>query len=41
MQAFLWAVVACVGISVAAGYILTAQNDAQYPTRTAKSVPLY
>ena len=40
MRAFLWAVVACIGISVTAGFILTAQDGAQQPTRTADSVRL-
>ena len=40
MKAFLWAIVACVGISVAAGFILTAQDGAEHPTRTAESVRL-
>ena len=40
MKAFLWAVVFCVGISVAAGLILTTQNDVQDPTRTTDSVRL-
>ena len=40
MKAFLWAVVACIGISVAAGYIMTAQNDGQDPTRATDSVRL-
>jgi hypothetical protein len=40
MKAFLWACVACIGISVAAGFVLRAQNDAQHPTRAAESVRL-
>jgi hypothetical protein len=40
MKAFLWAIVACFGISIAAGYLLTAQNDTQHATRTAESVRL-
>lgn len=41
MKAFLWAMVACIGISVAAGFILTAQDGADHPTRTAESVRLH
>lgn len=40
MKAFLWAIVACIGISLAAGFILTAQDAAQHPTRTAEGVRL-
>ncbi len=40
MKAFLWAIVACFGISLAAGILLTAQNDSEHPTRTAESVRL-
>ena len=40
MKAFLWAVVACVGISIAAGFILTSQNDTMNASRTAEDVRL-
>jgi hypothetical protein len=40
MKAFMWAIVACFGISIAAGFVLTAQNDSQHATRTAESVRL-
>jgi len=40
MKAFLWAVVACVVISVGAGIILNMTEDAKRPTRTAESVRL-
>jgi hypothetical protein len=40
MKAFLWAIIACVGISVAAGYVLTSQEDSQHPSRTVESVRL-
>lgn len=40
MKAFLWAVVACVVISVGAGIILNMTEGAKQPTRTAESVRL-
>ncbi len=40
MKAFLWAVVACVGISLGAGFVLTGKNASQHPSRTVDSVRL-
>jgi hypothetical protein len=40
MKAFLWAVVACVVISVGAGFILTGQESNTHSSRTSSSVRL-
>ena len=40
MKAFLWAVVACVVISVGAGVVLTSQDSNTHPSRTSSSVRL-
>jgi hypothetical protein len=38
MKAFLWAVLACVVISVGAGYVLTGQDPTSHSSRTAPDV---
>jgi bacteriorhodopsin len=40
MKPFLWAVVACVAISVGAAYVLSLQDANKHPSRTADSVRL-
>jgi cation transporter-like permease len=40
MKAFLWAVLACVVISVGAGVVLTSQESDSHSSRTGSSVRL-
>jgi hypothetical protein len=40
MKAFLWAVVACIAISVGAAYLLTGQDANKHASRTSDSVRL-
>jgi len=38
MKAFLWAVIACIGITVGAAYVMTSLDGAKHPSRVGDDV---